>query len=98
MNRLILRGALLLALVLAVVRSGATPSAQVNSFKLNWYKGNTHTHTLNSDGDSTPEDVVRWYREHEYNFLVLTDHNFLTNVEGPEYPSRSIGAVCCYSR
>lgn len=82
MNRLILRGALLLALVLAVVRSGATPSAQVNSFKLNWYKGNTHTHTLNSDGDSTPEDVVRWYREHEYNFLVLTDHNFLTNVEG----------------
>lgn len=82
MNRLILRVALLLALVLAVVRSGATPSAQVNSFKLNWYKGNTHTHTLNSDGDSTPEDVVRWYREHEYNFLVLTDHNFLTNVDG----------------
>lgn len=82
MNRLILRVALLLALVLAVVRSGATPSVQVNSFKLNWYKGNTHTHTLNSDGDSTPEDVVRWYREHEYNFLVLTDHNFLTNVDG----------------
>ena len=26
-----------------------------------WYKGNTHTHTLNSDGDSTPDDVVRWY-------------------------------------
>ena len=24
-----------------------------------WYKGNTHTHTLNSDGDSTPDDVVR---------------------------------------
>ena len=21
---------------------------------LRWYKGNTHTHTLNSDGDSTP--------------------------------------------
>ena len=26
---------------------------------LHWYKGNTHTHTLNSDGDSTPDDVVR---------------------------------------
>ena len=47
-----------------------------------WYKGNTHTHTLNSDGDSTPDDVVRWYREHGYQFLVLTDHNFLTTVDG----------------
>lgn len=49
---------------------------------LRWFKGNTHTHTLNSDGDSTPDDVVRWYREHGYHFLVLTDHNFLTSVEG----------------
>lgn len=50
--------------------------------KLKWYKGNTHTHTLNSDGDSTPDEVVRWYREHQYQFLVLTDHNYLTSVEG----------------
>ena len=48
--------------------------------ELRWYKGNTHTHTLNSDGDSTPDEVVRWYREHRYQFLVLTDHNFLTDV------------------
>ena len=47
-----------------------------------WYKGNTHTHTLNSDGDSTPDDVVRWYRGHGYQFLVLTDHNYLTSVDG----------------
>ena len=50
--------------------------------RLKWYKGNTHTHTLNSDGDSTPDDVVRWYREHGYQFLVLTDHNYLTSVTG----------------
>jgi hypothetical protein len=49
---------------------------------LHWYKGNTHTHTLNSDGDSTPDEVVRWYREHGYDFVVLTDHNFLTSVDG----------------
>jgi len=49
---------------------------------LRWFKGNTHTHTLNSDGDSTPDDVVRWYREHSYQFVVLTDHNFLTKVDG----------------
>jgi len=47
-----------------------------------WYKGNTHTHTLNSDGDSTPDEVVRWYREHAYQFLVLTDHNYVTSVDG----------------
>jgi hypothetical protein len=47
-----------------------------------WFKGNLHTHTVNSDGDSTPDDVVRWYRERDYQFLVLTDHNYLTSVDG----------------
>ena len=47
-----------------------------------WYKGNLHSHTLNSDGDSTPDEVVRWYREHGYDFLVLSDHNFITEVDG----------------
>ena len=49
--------------------------------QMRWYKGNTHAHTLNSDGDSSPEEVVRWYREQGYHFLVLTDHNFLTAVD-----------------
>ncbi|MGZ8867426.1 MAG: CehA/McbA family metallohydrolase [Thermoanaerobaculia bacterium] len=52
------------------------------SSQTRWYKGNTHTHTLNSDGDSTPDEVVRWYREHGYDFVVITDHNFLTSVDG----------------
>jgi hypothetical protein len=47
-----------------------------------FYKGNLHTHTVNSDGDSTPDDVVKWYRDHGYNFVTLTDHNYLTNVDG----------------
>jgi len=46
-----------------------------------WYKGNTHAHTINSDGDSTPLDVATWYREHGYQFVVLTDHNVLTPVD-----------------
>lgn len=56
--------------------------AQQQSQNFRWYKGNTHTHTLNSDGDSTPDEVVRWYREHGYNFLVITDHDYLTDVDG----------------
>ena len=49
---------------------------------LNWYKGNLHTHTINSDGDSAPDAVARWYKEHRYQFLVLTDHNYLTDPAG----------------
>jgi hypothetical protein len=45
-----------------------------------WYKGNTHTHTTESDGDSSPADVARWYREHGYDFLVITDHDRITEV------------------
>lgn len=48
---------------------------------LRWYKGNTHTHTLNSDGDSSPEDVVKWYKENGYNFLFITDHEYITPAE-----------------
>jgi len=46
-----------------------------------WLKGNTHTHTLESDGDSKPEAVARWYREHGYDFLVITDHDKVTRID-----------------
>lgn len=43
-----------------------------------WLKGNTHTHT-DSSGDShtSNPDVVRWYTEHGYDFVVFTDHNLV---------------------
>ena len=44
-----------------------------------WLKGNTHTHTTNSDGDTPPAEVARWYRAHGYRWLVLSDHNVFTN-------------------
>ncbi len=69
------------AFVIALAWAAAA-GAQPPADQPRWFKGNTHTHTLNSDGDSTPDDVVRWYREHGYNFLVLSDHNFLTSVDG----------------
>jgi hypothetical protein len=64
---------LLLPILLLLVQP---PRADVQ-----WFKGNTHAHTLESDGDSTPEEVTRWYKEHGYHFLVLTDHNVLTAVD-----------------
>lgn len=38
-------------------------------------RGNLHTHTSLSDGDSKPDAVVRWYRDNGYSFVALTDHN-----------------------
>lgn len=49
-----------------------------------WLKGNLHTHTVQSDGDSTPEEVAAWYRDHGYQFLVITDHDKITNIAAPE--------------
>lgn len=46
-----------------------------------WFKGNTHTHTLWSDGNGFPESVADWYKEHGYHFLVLSDHNILSRGE-----------------
>lgn len=65
---------LLLLLVLTVATDALAQP------KLRWFKGNTHTHTLNSDGDSTPDDVIKWYRGRGYNFLFLTDHEYINNV------------------
>ncbi|MBI3998837.1 MAG: PHP domain-containing protein [Armatimonadetes bacterium] len=47
-----------------------------------WLKGNTHTHTLNSDGDAPLEEVASWYQSHGYDFLIITDHNRITDVSG----------------
>jgi len=39
-----------------------------------WLKGNLHTHTQNSDGKLSPEEVVAKYKEMKYDFISLTDH------------------------
>lgn len=46
-----------------------------------WYKGNTHTHTDRSDGDETPRRVAAWYRDHDYHFLFITDHDAITPID-----------------
>jgi uncharacterized protein (TIGR03437 family) len=75
---------LLLSLAALVVTSERRPLQHVaaHSANLSWYRGNAHTHTNNSfDGDSTPVAVATAYRELGYNFLFITDHNKLTDVD-----------------
>lgn len=70
-----------LALLAASSLALRDPRGRDAQARLRWYKGNTHTHTLNSDGDSHPDDVAKWYKQRGYAFVVLTDHNVLTSVE-----------------
>ena len=46
-----------------------------------WYKGSLHSHTTESDGDASPIDVAMWYKDHGYDWLVISDHNKLTSVD-----------------
>ncbi len=59
---------------------GLLCSVQAGAQETHWYRGNTHTHTMNSDGDATPDSVARWYREHGYDFLFITDHEYLADA------------------
>ena len=46
-----------------------------------WFKGNLHTHSLWSDGDDFPEHITRWYKDHGYHFLAISDHGTVQSGE-----------------
>ncbi|CAL65355.1 PHP domain-containing protein [Christiangramia forsetii] len=62
----------ILSLVLAIF-SFSTTTAQESK----WYKGNLHTHSYWSDGDEFPEMIMEWYKDHDYQFVALSDHNII---------------------
>lgn len=77
--------ALILIAVLAVLNSTHEAEAAERSatVPMHWYRCNTHTHTSappGSDANATPEAVAEWYRTNGYHCLVVTDHEFLTDV------------------
>ncbi|MAE28679.1 MAG: hypothetical protein CMJ87_06800 [Planctomycetes bacterium] len=77
MNSRILWASGLLALGLSVGCLLTPPTKPT----IGWWKGNTHTHTLWSDGDGAPEFAAHWYAARDYDFLVLSDHNILSRGE-----------------
>jgi hypothetical protein len=74
MNRLVYT----ICLFITVIILGQITPSQTSG--LRWFKGNTHTHTTNSDGDSAPADVAEWYKGNGYDFLFITDHEHITAV------------------
>lgn len=55
-----------------------------NPFKVpgNWYRGNLHSHTTESDGWLSPRDLVEAYKRDGYHFLALTDHGKVVDIDG----------------
>ena len=46
-----------------------------------WLKGSTHVHARASGDSSEPNgNVIAWYEEHHYDFIVLTDHNRVSEL------------------
>ena len=45
-----------------------------------WLRGNLHTHTTASDGNLSPQETVDAYAAMGYDFLVITDHDYVTPV------------------
>jgi hypothetical protein len=50
-----------------------------------WQKGNLHTHSLWSDGDDFPEMIIQWYKDNDYQFLALSDHNTVSKDKNRWY-------------
>ncbi len=47
-----------------------------------WLKGSTHVHARASGDSSEPTtSVIGWYEQHHYDFIVLTDHNRVSELE-----------------
>lgn len=47
-----------------------------------FYKGNLHSHSLDSDGNLAPLQLAKLYFEHGYHFLALSEHETFYNHEG----------------
>lgn len=50
--------------------------------KSNEYRGQLHCHSTNSDGVDTPTALVTAYKNAGYDFVAITDHNFLNSDPG----------------
>jgi len=46
-----------------------------------WLRGSTHVHARPSGDSSEPiAGVIHWYEDHHYDFIVLTDHNKVSEL------------------
>jgi len=53
------------------------PYKEINLTQVKRLKANLHTHTTASDGNRTPDEMIRAYAEKGYDIIAITDHDKL---------------------
>lgn len=77
-------------LIISAIAVTLISIVQASSVKAEkWFRGNTHTHSTLSDGDVDLNTAVKWYNDHGYNFIFLTDHNLTANLNNVTTPLRA---------
>jgi hypothetical protein len=65
-----------LGTAIGVLGACKTRTPTVSPPPVAYLKGQLHLHSSRSgDSHTPPDDVIRWYRDHGYDFIVFTDHN-----------------------
>ncbi len=57
-----------------------------------FYKGNLHSHTTNSDGKLSPKEMADIYKDAGYSFLAITDHNLFSDYSA-EFDTNSFKII-----
>ena len=60
--------------------------------ELHAYKANLHSHTTNSDGSFTPEELIGRYRELGFDAVAFSDHRTVNRIS--EYDGRGMTLIC----
>jgi hypothetical protein len=55
-----------------------------------WFRGNLHCHTTNSDGSMPPERLAAHYENAGWDFLALTDHWHVSRVDQERFPHLTV--------
>ncbi len=79
-------GLCLLALLVACCAGAQDGAAKLSSTYdpaiTTWLRGNIHTHTTESDGKKPPQEVVDTFAGLGYDFLMISDHDKVTPIDG----------------
>ena len=51
---------------------------EVTKMERRWFKGDTHLHTTNSDGDLHQYELIDYCKRRGLDYIIITDHNFNT--------------------
>lgn len=46
-----------------------------------WLKGNLHAHTTVSDGNYSPEQIIKMYEQQDYDFMMISDHEVYSDYK-----------------